>query len=166
MSHTHLFFYCFWGNILRIFLEYFWKSFQKNLWTNSNFFSYYFIKVHVQKFSENASVKKIHLQVFYYFKAGFIVFNECFCYFFIHWINFKLIHMFPWYIKNTTISTKFIISTSNWITTLKHWKTKQTLHLLWYLLLWLHPLFLNFFYGKWKILQKGIPLGKSIAFSK
>jgi hypothetical protein len=33
------------------------------------------------------------------------------------------------YIKNLTIST------SNYITTLKHEKTKQALHLLWYVLL-------------------------------
>jgi hypothetical protein len=47
--------------------------------------------------------------------------------------------MFPWYIKNTTIKKNLTISTSNYITTLKHEKTKQALHLLWYVLLWLHP---------------------------
>jgi hypothetical protein len=40
---------------------------------------------------------------FYYLKASVVMFNECFCLLFIHWIDFKLIHMFPQYIKNTTM---------------------------------------------------------------
>jgi hypothetical protein len=38
---------------------------------------------------------EIHLQVLLLLKQNIIMFNECFCLFFIHWINFKLIHMFP-----------------------------------------------------------------------
>jgi membrane-anchored glycerophosphoryl diester phosphodiesterase (GDPDase) len=39
--------------------------------------------------------------------------NECFLLLFTHWINFKLIHMLPCFIKNKTIKTNITISTSN-----------------------------------------------------
>jgi hypothetical protein len=56
-----------------IFIEYFWNIFEKS--------SYYFIKVHVKSLVGNVIFKKIeiHLQVLYYLKVNFIVFNECFC---------------------------------------------------------------------------------------
>jgi len=39
MNHTHLLFYCFWGNILKILFEYSWKIFQKIFLNHDNFFN-------------------------------------------------------------------------------------------------------------------------------
>jgi hypothetical protein len=83
-------------HILRIFLK-------KKL----EFFPYYFIKVYVKilakKFIFTKNNNNSFTIFFYCFKINVTMFNECFCLFFTHWINFKLICMFPWYIKNTTI---------------------------------------------------------------
>jgi len=82
----------------KIFLKYFWNillKIQKNI--------YFKKKIHIillnfmLKIWQKCQFQKIqiNLQVFYYLKKNVIMFNECFCLFFIHWINFKLIHMFP-----------------------------------------------------------------------
>jgi hypothetical protein len=49
------------------------------------------------KIWQNMSFSKknhIHLQGLLLLKTSVTMFNEFFCLFFIHWINFKLIHMF------------------------------------------------------------------------
>jgi len=95
MNHIHLLFNCFCDyfvrNILGIFLK---KSL--NFFYSLKFSSYYFIKVYVKNLAKNVIFKKnhIHLQVLLLLKTNVIMFNECF-FFFIHRINFKLIHMFP-----------------------------------------------------------------------
>jgi hypothetical protein len=106
-SHTCMlfdyFYVYFLGNIPKIFLIFFWKILlkkdvirkKKTIWLR-------FMLIFWQKMSLKKKPKSIY-KFFYYLKVNITMFNECFCYFFTHWINFKLIHMFPWYIKNTTI---------------------------------------------------------------
>jgi hypothetical protein len=53
-----------------------------------------FILKNWQKMSFSKKLKSIY-ESFYYLKINITMFNECFCYLLIHWINFKLIHMFP-----------------------------------------------------------------------
>jgi hypothetical protein len=82
---------------LTAFGEIFLKKYSKKS-LNLKKYSYHFFKVHVKNLAKNAIFKQIeiHLQVlFYCLKVNIIVFNECFGLFFIHWINCKLIHMFP-----------------------------------------------------------------------
>jgi len=47
-----------------------------------------------QKMSFSRIIKSVY-KSFYYLKRSITMFNECF---FFHWINFKSIHMLPWYI--------------------------------------------------------------------
>jgi len=58
--------------------------------------SYYFIMVYVKILAKNVIFKKNKsiYKSFYCLKASVTMFNECFCFFFTHWTNFKLIHMF------------------------------------------------------------------------
>jgi hypothetical protein len=108
-SHAHLLFdcfcNCFWRNIPRLFLEYSWKSLQKKF-QNLNFFLHIILLRFMLNFWQNMSfskkLKSIYM-FFYYLKTSFTMFNGCFCQIFIHWINFKLIHIFSWYIKSTII---------------------------------------------------------------
>jgi hypothetical protein len=77
MNHTHVFFYyfcdCFLGNIPRIFLEYSWKSFQKNLSKVYTILLNFMLK-NMQKMSFSKKFKS-----FYYLKANVTMFNEFFC---------------------------------------------------------------------------------------
>ncbi len=98
MNHTCLLFDCFCdcfvGNILRIFLEFVWKNLQKNL----KFFFQTILLRFMLKIWQKMSFSKKFTSIyksFYYLKTSVTMFNECFCFFFTHWINFKIIHMFP-----------------------------------------------------------------------
>jgi hypothetical protein len=95
-SHTCLFFDYFWGNIFRIILK---KSFE--LLFFHTILLRFMIKIW-QKMSSSKILKSIY-KFFYYLKTNVTMLNECLCLFFPHWINFKFIHLFPWYIKNITI---------------------------------------------------------------
>jgi hypothetical protein len=86
---------CFWENILEIFLK-----------NSSNFVFHTILLRFMLKFWQKMSFSKKLKSIcksFYYLKTNDTMFNDCFFKFFIHWINLKLIHMFPWYIKNKTI---------------------------------------------------------------
>jgi hypothetical protein len=78
-------------NVFEIFLK---TSLKKSLFF---FNSYYFFKVYVKNLAKNVIFKKFKFicNHFYYLKTNVTMFNECFCSFFTHYINFKLIHMFP-----------------------------------------------------------------------
>jgi len=105
MSHTHLYFdyFCdwFWGNILEKIFEKIFNFFKKNL---QIILIRFMLKIW-QKMSFSKKLKSIYKSS-YCLKTNVTVFNEFFCYFLIHWINFKLINIFPWYIKNKTIKKK------------------------------------------------------------
>jgi hypothetical protein len=69
MRHTCLLFYfcdCILGNIIRIFLKYFWKNLRKFPLNFKNKSSYYFIKNHVKNLAKKVIFRKIeiYLQVF------------------------------------------------------------------------------------------------------
>ncbi len=101
-SHNHPFRILLLGNIP-------WNIFTKvlknisNFWINKNTIMLNFM----YKISRNMSFSKVLKPIYKSFlclKTNIIMFNECFWKKIIHWIFFKLIHMFQWYIKNLTIN--------------------------------------------------------------
>jgi hypothetical protein len=94
--------------------EYSHKSPQKNL-LKYQFKKYYYVKVYVKDFKKHVIIKVLKLiyKSFLCLKTNITVFNEWFWISFIHWIYFKLIYMFQWYIKNLTMYISLVFSTSN-----------------------------------------------------
>ncbi len=89
--------------------EYSHKSPQKNILKSWNFSLYYYVKVYVTDFKKYFIFKSFELHLHLLFlclKATIIMFNEWFWKLYIHWIFFKLIHMFQWCIRNLTILKK------------------------------------------------------------
>jgi hypothetical protein len=84
-----------------IFLTYFWNSlqifFERILKLKKIILHIILLRFMLQIWPNMSFSKKLKsiYKFFYYLKTSITVFDGCSCQCFIHWINFKLIHMFP-----------------------------------------------------------------------